>query len=46
VIAGGTGKPRGFNPWIPGDNDQTVAVEETILEGMKVFHSFTAAIPF
>lgn len=37
VIAGGTGKPRGYNPWIPGDNDQTVAVEETILGGMKDF---------
>jgi len=37
VIAGGVGSPRGFNPWLPGDNDMTVAVEETILGGMKDF---------
>ncbi|HDP80084.1 MAG TPA: alpha/beta hydrolase [Spirochaetes bacterium] len=37
VIAGGLGKKRGFNPFIPGDNDMTVAVEETRLEGMKDF---------
>jgi triacylglycerol lipase len=37
VIAGGLGKKRGFNPFIPGDNDMTVAVEETRLTGMKDF---------
>lgn len=37
VIAGGTGSPRGYNPWISGDNDQTVAVEETVVTGMKDF---------
>ncbi len=35
VISGGTGTSRGLNPLIPGDNDATVAVEETRLEGMK-----------
>ncbi|MEQ8821569.1 MAG: hypothetical protein RLY93_15145 [Sumerlaeia bacterium] len=37
VIAGGTGKGRGYNPLIPGDNDMTVAVAETILPGMLDF---------
>lgn len=35
IISGGTGTSRGLNPLIPGDNDATVAVEETKLEGMK-----------
>jgi len=37
VIAGGTGKGRGFNRWIPGDNDLTVGVEETVVPGMTDF---------
>lgn len=37
VIAGGRGGPRGFNPLIPGDNDFTVGVEETVMPGMKDF---------
>lgn len=37
VIAGGVGSPKGFNRFIPGDNDFTVAVEETVLSGMKDF---------
>ncbi len=37
IIAGGLGTSRGFNPLIPGDNDQTVAVSETVLTGMKDF---------
>jgi pimeloyl-ACP methyl ester carboxylesterase len=39
VIAGGSGKPGGVrSPFpIPGDNDRMVAVEETILPGMKDF---------
>lgn len=39
VIAGGTGTPSGKRNLfrIPGDNDGTVAVEETILPGMKDF---------
>ncbi len=35
IISGGTGKSRGLNPFIPGDNDATVAVSETVLSGMK-----------
>ncbi len=37
IIAGGLGNETGFNPFIPGDNDMTVAVEETRLDGMKDF---------
>ncbi len=35
IISGGTGKSRGLNPFIPGDNDATVAVSETMMKGMK-----------
>ncbi len=35
IIAGGLNNNRGFNPFIPGDDDMTVAVSETPLEGMK-----------
>jgi len=35
IISGGTGKSYGLNPLIPGDNDATVAVSETVMEGMK-----------
>lgn len=35
IISGGTGRSRGINPFIPGDNDATVAVSETLMEGMK-----------
>ncbi|HSV97247.1 MAG TPA: alpha/beta fold hydrolase [Spirochaetota bacterium] len=37
VIAGGLGSEVGINPFIPGDNDGTVKVEETKLPGMKDF---------
>lgn len=37
VIAGGTGCDHGMNPIIPGDNDGTVSVESTRLEGMRDF---------
>ncbi len=37
VIAGGLGNEVGINPFIPGDNDGTVKVEETRLPGMKDF---------
>ncbi|MGQ9590283.1 MAG: esterase/lipase family protein [Planctomycetota bacterium] len=37
VIAGGTGKDRGLNPLIPGDNDGVVEVESTKLPGSSGF---------
>ncbi|CAN5229540.1 alpha/beta fold hydrolase [soil metagenome] len=39
VIAGGSGSPKGKRNWFnhPGDTDGTVAVEETIIPGMKDF---------
>jgi pimeloyl-ACP methyl ester carboxylesterase len=37
IIAGGTGRPVGINPFLPGDNDRIVRVEETRLEGMRDF---------
>ncbi len=37
VIAGGLGFSIGINPFIAGDNDGTVGVEETKLPGMKDF---------
>jgi len=37
IIAGGTGTARGFSPFLAGDNDGTVLVEETRLEGAKDF---------
>lgn len=37
IIAGGLGNGTGMNPLIPGDDDMTVGVEETKLEGMKDF---------
>lgn len=40
IIAGGTGRPTGFNPLIGRDNDRVVAVDETLLPGMKDFALF------
>jgi pimeloyl-ACP methyl ester carboxylesterase len=37
VIAGGFGNRAGLNPLIAGDDDGTIAVRETALEGMKDF---------
>lgn len=37
IIAGGTGNDRGINPLLPGDNDGTVTVASTRLEGSKDF---------
>lgn len=33
IIAGGLGHERGFNPWLGGDNDGTVRIDETHLPG-------------
>jgi pimeloyl-ACP methyl ester carboxylesterase len=37
IIAGGKGDGEGFNPLLPGDDDGTVELEETRLEGAKDF---------
>ena len=37
IIAGGTGRERGVNPILPGDNDRVVTVAETWLEGTDDF---------
>ena len=37
IIAGGKGDGEGFNPLLPGDDDGTVGLEETRLEGAKDF---------
>ncbi len=46
IIAGGNGKPKGYNPLLPDDNDGTITVESTKLAGARDFtvlpilHSF------
>lgn len=42
IIAGGTGTKIGINPLLPGDNDGTVTVESTKLEGAQDF----ARVPY
>ena len=37
IIAGAGHRGRGLNPWLSGDNDGTVSVEEARLEGAKAF---------
>jgi pimeloyl-ACP methyl ester carboxylesterase len=37
IIAGGRGTDEGYNPLLPGDDDGTVAVEETKLKGAADF---------
>lgn len=37
VIAGGRGTAVGYNPFIPGDNDDLIAVDETRFRGMQNF---------
>jgi len=37
IIAGGRGNGTGFNPFLGGDNDGTVAVSETALDGAEQF---------
>jgi hypothetical protein len=42
IIAGGVGRSIGINPLLPGDNDGTVTVESTKLEGAQDF----ALVPY
>lgn len=37
IVAGGTGDDEGFNPFLPGDDDGTVGLAETRLEGALDF---------
>lgn len=37
IVAGGRGQARGINPLLDGDNDMTVRVDETMLEGAEDF---------
>lgn len=37
IIAGGLGTKHGINPLIPGDDDGTVGVQETIIDGYQDF---------
>jgi len=51
IIAGGTGDSRGFNPFLPGDDDMTVTVESAKLDGasdfllVKAIHTFIMQKP-
>ena len=51
IIAGARGKPHGWNPLIPGDDDGTVSVTSTRLPGcadfmtVPVLHSFLMGSP-
>jgi pimeloyl-ACP methyl ester carboxylesterase len=51
ILAGGTGEVTGFNPWLGADNDGTVRVDETVLEGatahrvLRVHHSMMPIAP-
>ncbi len=38
ILAGGRGTARGYNPFLDGDNDGTVTVEEARLAGAADFH--------
>lgn len=46
IIAGGKSNGKGYNPLLPGDNDATISVETTKLEGasdfivLPILHSF------
>lgn len=46
ILAGGRSKSNGYNPWLTGDNDLVVGVEDTKLPGatdfavLPVLHSF------
>ncbi|MEZ4321568.1 MAG: alpha/beta fold hydrolase [Myxococcota bacterium] len=51
TIAGSRGTPEGFNPLLPGDDDMTVTVESTRLEGaedelvVRATHTFVMIKP-
>jgi triacylglycerol lipase len=51
ILTGGTGDVRGFAPWLTGDNDGKVRVEEAALDGAADFrvvpfrHTFILARP-
>lgn len=40
VIAGGRNQSRGYNPLLPGDNDDLIAVNETQFPGMHAFRLY------
>jgi len=48
ILAGGTGSDRGFNRWLPGDNDGKVRVAEAIQPGaaFKVIPQRHFQMPF
>lgn len=46
VIAAGRGDERGYNPWLAGDDDMLVAVEETRLAGAAGWMQVRAAHTF
>ena len=46
VVAGARGDPEGWNPWLPGDDDGTVAVHETRLEGIRAHDTVPALHTF
>ena len=49
IIAGARGSARGWNPWLPGDDDGVVALQETHLPGasghqvVRSIHAYLAA---
>lgn len=46
IIAGSRGDPEGWNPRIPGDDDGTVGVSESLLPGVDVFRTVHARHTF
>lgn len=48
ILTGGTGKERGLNPWLPGDNDGEVRVAEARQPGVafKVIPQWHFQMPF
>jgi hypothetical protein len=46
IIAGGYGNPIGLNPFVPGDDDGRISIDETRLEGATDFLTVTAVHEF